>query len=71
MKEEVIIALIIDYNESIIYGQSIPCQRCGLVMDGKLSLNTGRTVAAWGISLFLLTGIFCFVPCIIDKCKDT
>lgn len=69
--DQVFIFLILDNKDSILYGQSVPCQRCGLVYNGNLNLRNGRTVCAWASCLFLTTGLFCFLPCVIDKCKDT
>lgn len=71
LKGQVTFPLILDYNTAVMYAQIVPCQRCGLVSDGQLNLAKGRTVCAWGTGLFLLTGLFCFIPCLIDKCKDT
>lgn len=69
--EQVNFLFILDDKDSIIYGQSVPCQKCGLVANGPLNLTNGRTICAWATCLFLTTGIFCFIPCVMDSCKDT
>ena len=60
-----------DKNDAIIDGQEFACQKCGLKAIGPLSYHSGQTAFAWGTFLFALTGIFCFLPCVNNGCKDT
>jgi hypothetical protein len=51
-------------------GQFYACQRCGHNGNGSFGYRTGTTACLWGVGLFVFTGIFCFIPCMFDGCKD-
>jgi hypothetical protein len=51
-------------------GQFYACQKCGHNGNGAISYRTGTTACLWGIGLFMFTGIFCWIPCVCEGCKD-
>ncbi len=48
-----------------------PCQKCGLSQTvGPIRFQSGAVAMAWGTVLFILTGIFFFIPCTMNRCKN-
>lgn len=47
------------------------CQTCGLETGQIQRKTVGCVAITWGVVYCLLTGMFCFLPCIQDNYKDT
>ncbi len=59
-------------QDAVYDAQMLSCQKCGLNQTvGPIKLTPGNVSCAWGTCLFLFTGIFCWVPCVVNGCKDT
>lgn len=46
------------------------CPVCGVKTTHVTRRSVGTTACAWGWCLLLTTGFFCWLPCVMDGCKD-
>lgn len=51
-------------------GQFYACQKCGYQGNGTISYRVGTKACLWGLGLLTFTGVFWWIPCICDDCKD-
>jgi hypothetical protein len=47
-----------------------PCQFCGSKTDHIPRKSVGCVAIAWGCCLLWTTGWLCWLPCVMDGCKD-
>ena len=48
-----------------------PCQYCGTNTGQIIRRKVGCVAISWGVCLLATTGFFCFLPCLMDGCKDS
>lgn len=56
-------------NDNKINGT--PCKYCGTFTTHITRKKVGCVAITWGCFLFCTTLVLCWLPCCIDKCKDT
>ena len=47
-----------------------PCQFCGGKTPNVTRKSVGGVAIAWGCCLLWPTGFLCWLPCVMDGCKD-
>ncbi len=47
-----------------------PCRYCGTDTTHITRRKMGCVAIAWGCCLLWTTGFFCWLPCVMDGCKD-
>lgn len=47
-----------------------PCQFCGGKTPNVTRKSVGGVAIAWGCCLLWTTGFLCWLPCVMDGCKD-
>lgn len=47
------------------------CKSCGSVVAPIISKKVGQNTLLWAVFLFLFTGFLCFLPFVMDRCKNT
>lgn len=47
-----------------------PCQFCGGKTSNVTRKSVGGVAIAWGCCLLWSTGFLCWLPCVMDGCKD-
>ncbi len=47
-----------------------PCQFCGSKTSHIARKSVGAVAIAWGCCLLWTTGWLCWLPCVMDGCKD-
>lgn len=52
-------------------GKISECEMCRRETDNVMKTKIGGVTLAWCCCLFLTTGIFFWIPCCMDSCKDT
>jgi hypothetical protein len=60
--------IIINNNKG---ASGIHCQQCGHETAQIERKTIGCVAISWGVAYCCLTGIFCFLPCIQNRYKDT
>ena len=48
----------------------IHCPYCHNVTGQTVRRKIGSTALGWGCALWFWTGLLCWVPCVMDGCKD-
>ncbi|CAD0111369.1 unnamed protein product [Aureobasidium uvarum] len=49
----------------------VDCPVCQAPTTTKISKEVGERAYIWGAVLCVLTGCLCWIPCVMDDCKDT
>jgi hypothetical protein len=52
-------------------GNGAQCPTCGHETGNIPRKKVGCVAIAWGVCLLVATGWLCFLPCLMDGCKDT
>lgn len=49
----------------------VDCPACKAPVMTRTTKKTGDKAYIWGAVLCVLTGCLCWIPCVMDDCKDT
>ncbi|CAC9889366.1 unnamed protein product [Aureobasidium pullulans] len=49
----------------------VDCAVCKAPVMTRTTKNSGDRALMWGAILCVLTGCLCWLPCVMDECKDT